>query len=496
MSTPKTQPDRVFQISIGLCSVAAISALIYPELVQSKMSELTTFMLDAIGSGFVWAAQIFLVLAIGLALSPMGKRRLGPDDSRPDFSTLSWLSMLFAAGMGTGLVIWGMSEPMTHMLSPPTESADAFKNAFIITNFHWGIHAWAIYGVGALSVAYFGFVRGTPYLPSSPIRDAFRGPWVEPVGHLADVLAILAVAFGVAGSMAMGTMQVHSGLSWVTDIPIESIGTDMAILGLLFVAYMISSTTGLDRGIKILSNLNMMAALALLGALFWWSDTAAMTSAVGSRLIEYTAALPALTTQLNPFNAEPTWFNNWTLVYLVWWVAWTPFVGIFIARISRGRTIREFVLGVLIVPTVFSVVWFAVFGQVGIDAAAADPEGYALLLKSDITAVMFRVFDTLPAPTVLAVLATVLASVFLVTSVDSATYVLGMLSSRGSLEPGTKIKVIWGVALGILGASFALSGNVDSVKAMMVFGAIPFLFILLLQVCALGRVLWEDSRKG
>ena len=171
-------------------------------------------------------------------------------------------------------------------------------------------------------------------------------------------------------------------------------------------------------------------------------------------------------------------------------------MGIFIARISRGRTIREFVLGVLIVPTLFSVVWFAVFGQVGIDAAAADPEGYALLLKSDITAVMFRVFDTLPAPTVLAVLATVLASVFLVTSVDSATYVLGMLSSRGSLEPGTKIKVIWGVALGILGASFALSGNVDSVKAMMVFGAIPFLFILLLQVCALGRVLWEDSRKG
>jgi len=488
----RSSSSVVFPASLTLCLGIALWATVFPDTALPALQTVSKTALGLAGDAFLWSASAFFVLLLGLAASPIGKQRLGPADSRPDFSTPSWLSMLFAAGMGTGLVVWGIAEPLTHHFNPPSDVAPPTSMAFILTNLHWGFHAWGIYAMGALILAYFGFVKGQSYLPSSPIRSEFSGAWVAPVAAGADILAIMAVAFGVAGSIAMGTMQVHSGLTELTGVPAVSMATDWGILLALFVAYMASSATGLDKGIRILSNLNMLAAIGLLVALFWWGGPADMMASIGTRTAEYVAAMPVLLTHLNPYEAPRGWFEGWTLVYMVWWVAWTPFVGIFIARISKGRTIREFVLGVMLVPTLFSALWFGVFGQVGLNAAATDPEAYKALLNEDVTSIMFAVFDTLPAPQFLSGLATVLASIFLVTSVDSATFVLGMLTSDGALNPKTSRKWVWGVVLGLLGAGFTMTNNIDSIKALLVAGSVPFLGVLLLQLVAFGRSLWRD----
>ena len=281
--------------------------------------------------------------------------------------------MLFAAGMGTGLVVWGMAEPMTHAVQQPAGSDNAIRDAFVLTNFHWGFHAWAIYAAGALILAYFGFVHGKRYLPGSPIEAEFQGSWSKPIARSADVLAMVAIAFGVAGSMAMGTLMVHAGLSELFGAPAESAGLDWLILLALFAAYMASSATGLKKGIQWLSNANMIAAMLLLGAVFWWGGVGTMVNSALTRSGEYLAFMPALCSQLNPLGVSREWFEGWTIPYMVWWVAWTPFVGIFIARISRGRTIREFILSVLFVPTLFSMIWFSTFGETILAASSNDP---------------------------------------------------------------------------------------------------------------------------
>lgn len=494
----RSSKNSNFSVSIGICFGIALWTVLFPETSIPALQGFSKGALEWIGDAFVWGASGFIVALLLIAASPLGKRRLGPADSKPEFSTLSWWSMLFAAGMGTGLVVWGMAEPMTHAVQQPAGSDNAIRDAFVLTNFHWGFHAWAIYAAGALILAYFGFVRGKRYLPGSPIEAEFRGSWSKPIARSADVLAMVAIAFGVAGSMAMGTLMVHAGLSELFGAPAESAGLDWLILLALFAAYMASSATGLKKGIQWLSNANMIAAMLLLGAVFWWGGVGTMVNSALTRSGEYLAFMPALCSQLNPLGVSREWFEGWTIPYMVWWVAWTPFVGIFIARISRGRTIREFILSVLFVPTLFSMIWFSTFGETILAASSNDPEAYAEMVNGDFSSLMtmmFMVFETLPFSDLLVGLSTVLAFVFLVTSVDSATFVLGMLSSDGALNPSSSKKWSWGVALLLLGAGFTMTNNMDAIKALIVAGSIPFFGFLLLQVVAFARAIWRDSRS-
>jgi len=495
---PKPDPSpkpSIFQISLVLCSVAAALTLIWPEPVTGFTRRVTGSIFDTAGGGFLISVSVFLVLCIWLALSRHGKKRLGPPDSTPDFSTVSWLSMLFSAGMGTGLVVWGVSEPMFHMLKPPSGTpgdAAAAEQAFLITNYHWGIHAWAIYGVGALALAYFSFVRGGAYLPSTPIRLGFRGKWTGPIGTTADLLAIVAVTFGVAGSIAMGTLLVHSGLHYMWGVDMGSVGVDIAILLTLFVAYMSSAATGLDKGIRILSNINMATAIVLVLVLLFLGPTANLLDGFVTAIADYASSLAPLSVDLQPFDASEQWVADWTLIYFIWWIAWTPFVGTFIARISRGRTIREFVVGVLICPTVFSIFWFAVLGGVATDLQLSGAHDFTVALDEDVTGLVFHVVDQLPGGLFLGGVVTVLAFIFLVTSVDSATFVLGMLSSDGDLNPTPSRKLAWGVVLGIMGAGFTFLKDMDVIKMMTIAGAIPFLLVLILQLIAFLKALRED----
>ncbi len=485
-----------FNLAVGGCGAVAIFGITQPEALERGASLLTSTVFRAVDWFYMASVTAFLGIALWLAFSKYGSRRLGRDDERPEFSTISWLAMLFSAGMGAGLLFWAVAEPMSHFSSPPTgdaETARAARQAMVLANFHWGLHAWAIYCMAALALAYFRFRHGTPYLPGAPLRKAFRGRWVEPAARAADFIAVLAVAFGVAGAMGLGIMQIHTGLSVVTGIPAGAKWVSVVILAVLFVAYMTSAATSLDKGIKWLSNINMGLAIALLLFVMFAGPTSHLLRTFVTVIGDYASGLVAISFRLYPYEDISEWLQSWTLTYLIWWIAWAPFVGVFIARISRGRTIREFILGVLLAPSAFSMLWFAVFGGTAFSLESDGRGGIARLVSEDVTVALFAVFDQLPMSSLLTALAVFLVFVFVVTSVDSATYVLSMMTSGGSMNPSRKQKLTWGVLLALLGGALLWASNIATVRAIAISGAIPFTFVLLIQVGGVLRAIVREK---
>jgi len=488
---------NLFHLTLPICAAVAIAGILNPDALAETASQITSTAFRALDWFFMVLVSAFVVLCLWLALGRFGAIKLGGDDDKPEFSIGSWLAMLFAAGMGVGLLFWGVAEPVTHFtgaLGSEGGTPQAARRAMVITAFHWGLHAWAVYGIAALVIAYFGFRRRTSYMPGAPIRAAFAGRrWAEPVAKLADAVAVLAIAFGVAGSMGMGIFQLHTGLHLLWGVPLESTAVSTIILVVLFIAYMASASTGLDKGIKWLSNINMLLALLLLVFVLAVGPTAHLLRGFVTSVGEYTASLVSISLRLYPYDQDRGWLEGWTLTYFVWWIAWAPFVGVFIARISRGRTIKEFILGVLFAPTLFSLLWFAVFGGTGLAEEMTGAGGIARLVREDVSVALFSLFDRLPLSWLLSGTAIALVFIFLVTSVDSATFVLGMLTSRGSLDPPIRRKLGWGISLGLLGGALMLSGSVPAVRAVAVLGALPFSFIMLIQIAALLRSLGQEA---
>ena len=403
-----------------------------------------------------------------LALSRYGRIRLGPQGEKPEFSTASWLAMLFAAGMGVGILFWGVAEPMLHYLgapgSPP-ETPAAARRALVLTAFHWGLHAWAVYALAALVLAYFAFRRGQPYLPGAPIRDVFAETrWAETIAKSADLIAVIAIAFGVAGSITMGVRQLQAGLNIMADVSPDSAAVSLGILVVTVAAYMTSAATSLDKGIKWLSNINMILAIALMLFVLVAGPTSYLLKSFVTAVGDYLVSLFSLSLRLYPYAADDSWVHSWTLTYFIWWIAWAPFVGVFIARISRGRTLREFIMGVIFVPTLFSLLWFSFFGGTGLFEELHGGGGVGALVRENVTTALFGLYENLPATDVLTVTTLALVFIFLVTSVDSATFVLGMLTSRGSLDPPRRRKIGWGLALGLLGGALMLASSIDAVS--------------------------------
>ncbi|MEL6267435.1 MAG: BCCT family transporter, partial [Pseudomonadota bacterium] len=368
--------------------------------------------------------------------------------------------------------------------------------ALLATNFHWGIHAWAIYGATALTIAYFAFRRGTPMLVSAPITYLFPGEtWARVVGWLSDLMAIVAIAIGVGGSIAMGVFQVADGVDVMLGGE-KAAGWLVAIVFVLMVAaYIPPLMVDLGSGMSRLSNLAMMIAIALvLFTVFLGPTEYLMNSVVGSFGQYVTEAIPrGFQTFTFAGDSVGQWFSDWTLTYMVWWIAWGPFVGVFVARISKGRTIREFVLGVLIGPTLFSVVWFGAFGGIGLYDALNGTGELLALTETNVERVTFALLERLPL-TGLTTLATIVAAfLFIVTSVVSAAFVLGTFSTGGDPDPSPKIRVIWGGLLGVLGAAMILSGSIDAVKKLIALGALPFVFITVLLLVCLIRALGEEG---
>jgi glycine betaine transporter len=487
----------LFHISLVLCAVMAMVGFVWPDAFADTITTATGGAFAALDWFFMASVTGFLVLCGWLAFGRYGRLTLGPPGAKPEFGTPSWLAMLFSAGLAAGLLLWGVAEPLIHFTTPPVgeaNSAEAARQALALTIFHWGLHGWAVYGMAGLVLAYFHYRHGLPFLPGAPLRHAFRGWWwAEPMARAADLIAVLAVTFGVAGSLTFGVMQLHTGLHVAAGVPQDSQALALGLLALIFVSYMASTYTSLDKGIKWLSNINVVLAIALLLFVLFAGPTAFLMRCLTDATGGYLTSLPGLTLRLYPYQDLGGWLGSWTLTYFLWWIAWAPFVGVFVARISKGRTIREFVLGVLFVPTVFIVIWFSVFGGSGIYEETRGTGGLDRLVHEDVTLTLFSLFDRLPFPSLVAGAAIVSIFIFIVTSGDSASFVLGMLTSRGSEQPPTAQKLGWGAVLAALAGALLLTGNIQVIRAGSISFALPLTLILLFQAAALLRALREDT---
>lgn len=492
------KPNSVRNLSFIAVGIFAVWGLVSPSAMTAAASGAVGFMLDAVGWLYLLLCSSFLVLAAFLAFGPYGRIRLGPDDSRPEFSTLSWLSMLFAGGMGAGLVFWGVAEPVSHFAQPPgtatPSSPEAARLAMVLTALHWGLHPWAIYASCALVVAYFVFRREMPGLISTPLRATLpKTPLTQGIGITADVIGVFAVVFGLAGSLVMGVLQVRAGL-WEVYGVVPTTTISLVILAVVTVSFLISASTGLDRGIQLLSNVNMTLAVGLLLFVALTGPTSYVMESFVNVFGDYMAALPSYAFRLLSYEDQMGWSSAWTLTYLVWWVAWGPFVGIFIARISRGRTIREFCGGVILVPAVFSLFWFAALGGTSLWIELSGGGGLSQLVHEDTAKALFAFLSYLPQPQLVSTVAVLLVFIFLVTSADSATFVVSMMTSEGNLEPKRSLKLMWGGAITLITVAVLVSGSIEVAKAMAVFGAVPFTLILVFQIVAFLRALRREKR--
>ena len=489
----------VVSISAGLPFVAL--GILAPETLDRVTARIHEVIIDRFAWGYLVSALVFLVFPLVLAFGRYGDLKLGKDDEKPQYGYFGWFSMLFAAGMGIGLIFWGVAEPMSHFVNPPAHIEPASPEAagFAMTYgfFHWGLHAWAIYVTMSLAIAYFSFRRGMPPLISSCFFPLLGTRIHGAAGRLIDILAVFATVFGIATSLGLGALQITSGLAEVTPLD-GSTGLTLAIIGVSTVLFVLSSATGLDTGIQILSKTNIMIALALLAFLLVVGPTSYMLNVFTTTTGEYASSLLEMSLSTNPFEGYE-WTKSWTIFYWAWWISWSPFVGLFVASISRGRTVREFVLGALLAPTLLTFLWFSVFGGAAFHLQLEQGKDIAAGAAADVSTALFEVFAYYPFSGVLTVLAVFLLAVFFVTSADSATYVLGMMTSNGNLAPPLGKKVAWGLYVAAAAAALILSGGLAGLQRMAIAAALPFTVLMLFLCLSLARALryeYEIERFG
>ncbi|TWT24770.1 BCCT family transporter [Planomicrobium sp. CPCC 101110] len=486
--------SKVFYITFVLIVLTVAFGVIAPEMFEKVTGNIRSFIDTSFGWYYLMLMAFLLIFTFIIIISPYGKIRLGKDADRPEFSTLSWISMLFSAGMGIGLVFYGASEPLSHFAIQPATAEPgtdaAFKEALQRTYYHWGIHVWAMYGMVALSLAFFQFRKGQPALISSTLKPIFGKKMEGPLGTLVDVLAVFATVFGVATSLGFGAAQINGGLAYLFGIE-QSYTAQMIIIGAVTVLFIISAWSGLNKGIKYLSNTNMVLAVTLLILVLVLGPTILILNMFTETFGAYFQNLIGLSFQSAPLDAENrSWLNTWTIFYWAWWISWAPFVSMFIARVSKGRTIREFLIGVVIAPTVFGSIWFAAFGTTAIDIQKSGVDLTAFPTEQT----LFAMFSAMPIGTLMAIVAILLVSTFFITSADSATFVLGMQSTNGSLLPSNQIKILWGIAQSLVAAILLSVGGLTAVQNTIIIAALPFSFIIILMVIALFKALSAELK--
>jgi glycine betaine transporter len=486
----------VFAVAVLIVVLMVAVGIVAPDGLDRVTALVHMYIIDHFGWGYLLAAFFFLVFSLYLAFSKYGRIKLGADEEKPQYSYFAWFSMLFAAGMGIGLIFWSVAEPMSHYLNPPEHiapgSGDAAAFAMRHSFFHWGIHPWAIYIVMSLTIAYFSFRRGMPPLISSAFYPLLGDRIYGFAGKAIDVLAVFATVFGVATSLGLGALQITGGVATVVPIP-QGTTTTLIVIAAVTVLYMISSATGLDKGVQILSRTNVLVALVLLGFMLVAGPTAYILDIFATTLGDYLSGLVTMSLASNPFEGYE-WTKSWTLFYWAWWISWSPFVGLFVASISRGRTIREFVLGALIVPALLTFLWFAVFGGAGFALELREGIEFASTAAENVSGALFELLSHYPLSSVLTVIAVLLLTVFFVTSADSATFVLAMMSSEGNLNPPLAKKVAWGVIQSTAAAVLLLSGGLEALQRMAIVAALPFTLVMVLMARGLLKAMRYEVR--
>jgi len=498
MVNDNRKDNSVYIISMLVIAAIVIWGLLSPEGFGSVANSLFNFLIQNFGWGYMLTMTFFVVFPVGLAISKYGKLKLGPADSKPEFNTLSWFAMLFSAGMGVGLVFYGVGEPIFHFLNPPFTSepgsVKAATDAMRISFFHWGLHPWAAYTVIALPLGYFQFRKDSPGLISSFFTPLIGEEGVKgPFGKLVDVLAIFATAAGVATSLGLGVLQINSGLKYIFGVP-QTIAVQFLIIAALCLIYTGSAVSGLERGIKLIANLNLFIATMLCLSLFALGPTIPILESLLTGIGEYLANVVPESFALAPYGGEfKQWLEGWTLFYWAWWIAWAPFVGSFIARISRGRTIRQFVTGVLVVPALGCFTWFAVFGTSALYLELKGLANIASTVSADISTGVFEMYMHYPLGMIMSVIIVVLISTFFITSANSATFVLSMYSTQGDLNPPRQKMAIWGILQAALAFVLLMGGGLQALQIASIAAAAPFAIIMVLACYSLVKALKSDE---
>jgi choline/carnitine/betaine transport len=466
-------------------SAAIAVAFVVWGIVDSKgLAEITGSALDWVIRSFGWifilASTGFVILTVFLACSRFGRIRLGRDDERPEFRTLSWVAMMFSAGMGIGLMFYGVAEPLSHLSSPPMGLAqpntqDAARLAMEYSYFHWAFHPWAMYAIVGLALAYFGFRQGRANLISSAFFPLLGRRSEGGMGRAIDTFAIFATLFGSATSLGLGALQINSGLNQLYEVP-NSTPVAVGIIVALTIAFIVSAASGVHRGIQYLSNTNMVLAVSLLFFLFVVGPSVFVLSIFTESVGDYLYQLAPMSFRAGAFGGQD-WLQGWTIFYWAWWVSWTPFVGTFIARISRGRTIRQFVLGVVLAPSLVSFVWFAILGGISINLQLGGVDLSSALAKGQETA-LFELLRQYPAFTITALVVVILVALFFISGADAAALVMGILSCRGCKDPRALVTVFWGTMTGAVAAILLVAGGLEALQTLCILAAFPFLFIM------------------
>ncbi|WP_440108043.1 glycine betaine uptake BCCT transporter [Planococcus halotolerans] len=481
----------VFWIALALVLLAVAYEALAPTNFAEVTGNIEGFLTTSFGWYYLLIVSVMVLFCLYFLISPMGQIKLGKDTDKPEFSFATWVAMLFSAGMGIGLVFWGAAEPLSHFAIDPATAepgtAEAFRESMRFTFFHWGIHAWAIYAVVALPLAYFQFRKGEPGLISATLKPLFGDRMNGPLGILVDVIAVFATAVGVATTLGFGTIQINEGLAYLFDgIPGDNFTVQMIIIAVVTILFMISAWSGLSKGIKYLSNTNMVLAISLLVLVIILGPTLLILNMFTESLGAYFQNLVKMSFRAAPIDGENrAWIDGWTIFYWAWWISWSPFVGIFIARVSKGRTIRQFLFGVLMIPTLISFIWFAAFGSTAIDVQNSGVDLTGLLTSE----VLFGVFNEIPLGVVLSIIAILLVTTFFITSADSATFVLGMQTTNGSLHPANAVKLTWGVAQSSIAVILLSAGGLDALQTALIISAFPFSFIMLLMMASFYKAL-------
>ena len=487
----------VFYLSSLSILVLVLFALIAPQTANTIFTDLQSTIIQNGSWFYVVSVAIILMTVLYLGFSSLGEIRLGPEHCKPDYSLPSWLSMLFAAGMGIGLMFFGVAEPVMHFLSPPTATqgtTDAVREAMKMTFFHWGLHAWAIYAVVGLILAYFSFRLNLPLTLRSALYPMIGDRIYGWAGHTVDILAVVSTVFGIATSLGLGAAQINSGLNYLFGLE-ESIPVQIYLMiGIIAVA-IVSVATGLDKGIRRLSELNMILAIALLLFILILGPTVFLLTAYVQNTGAYLSDIVRNTFNLFAYD-KTDWIGGWTIFYWGWWLAWAPFVGLFIARISRGRTIREFVIGVLVIPTAFTLFWMTVFGNSAIDliyTQGVDKLGD--MVSTNAPVALFVFLENFPFQGFLSFIATLMVIVFFVTSCDSGAMVVDMLCSHGRNDTPVWQRIYWAVGVGVVSAILLTAGGLNALQTMTIATALPFAIILLISLVGLIKALRIETHK-
>jgi glycine betaine transporter len=492
-------PTVVFLVSAILIFLFVLWGAIFPVHLGEVAQSALNWVIDKFGWYYLLIASGFVAFGIIVAISPFGKLRLGKEDDRPEHSFISWVGMLFAAGLGAGFVFFGVAEPVLYYMNPPPGVEPGTVNAADVGLrygvFHWGLHAWGAFSLVGLTLAYVQYRKNQPALISSafyPLLGEKSKGWL---GNVIDILAVISTAAGVATTFGISALQMSGGISYLT--PFENgIPLQLTIIAVVTVIFLISAVRGIDKGIKRLTNINLVLAALLMIFVLFAGPTVTLFESMVTSFGGYVSNIIEMSLIMSPFQVNE-WLGSNTIFFWAWHISWSPFVGLFIARISKGRTIREFIAGVLLVPTLLAIIWFSTFGGTALHIEMEGIFPLAEVAEQEVELTLFSMLEQLPIPLISSILALFVIGLFFITSADSAAFVLGSMTSRGTLEPSFRLKLIWGILMAGTAAVLLVSGGggLDALQTAALVAALPFAIVLIFMIISLSMMMSRDWRK-